>query len=1171
MSRLQIASHRRLLAAVLLVTMALSASSCALYEDVEPLDQSLAVNDLEITPDPVRIELNQTTQVSAVLYDKAGKTLDGIEVSWTSGNSSIATVDADGVVEGLAVGDTTITAKVGETTATATVVVYTPVSRIEIEPSSAVVDVGANKQLTATVYGESDDVLNGRQVQWSSSDEAVVTVDEEGQITGVAEGQATIRAKATGVTGTAEVQVFKPVDRVELDTEQATIEVTDTLQLTATVYDVDDQPRDDRPVSWTSSKPQVASVDETGLVEGLSEGTTTIVAASGGKRAEATITVEAPVDAVTVTPNPATVGVGSTMQMQADLTDAAGNELSGRDVSWQSSDEAIATVDANGLVSGVAGGQVTITATSEGVDGTASVEVADPVATVDVSPDPLTLAVLETHQMSATLKDAGGHTLTNRPITWRSEDTAIATVDASGIVTAKDAGVVNITATAEGVTGSAQVTVENVVASVEVTPANPTIEVTDTLQLTAIAKNSRGAVVSGRSVTWTSSNPSVVQVDGSGLIEGLEGGTATITAQVDNVTGTAQVTVDNPVRTVELSPASTSVEVTHTAQLTAVLKDKGGNVVTGRTINWTSSASSIASVDANGQVTGQQGGTATITAEADGATGTADITVTAPVRALVVTPNPTTVDVGSTRQLSAEPQDAAGNALSGLTVTWSSADTNIATVNSTAATTADLSGQTSGTTSVTASVDDGAGHTASANVAVTVGATVATVELTPTSVVLFPTDQAQINVTVRDANGNALTGRTVSWTSQDPATASVDNSGLITAAAVGSTTVTATCEGVSSDVTVDVVQWSQVSAGQFYSCGVLSNGDAYCWGQNNVDGILGNGTTDSGADNQNLNHDADVSSPTAVSGSVAFASVSTGIFHTCGLTASGQAYCWGSGGAGHLGSGQFVGSSTPVAVSGAYTFDDIQLGANHTCALDTSMDLYCWGYNSDGQLGQGAGASQAYAIPQRISGHKFVALAVGANHTCGISQAGPTYCWGDGTLGQLGDGSGTSSDQPVQVSTSQSFERIASGYDHTCALNFAGEMYCWGQNNYSQLGNGNTTAQNSPVRADSAHTYVDLFAGAGTTCGIDANGDVYCWGFNGQGNLGNGSTANSEVSRVLVSGGYHWTEFSLGLQHSCGLASGQTGAYCWGDNDFGQVGNGTTQNLLPAPTQVVNP
>jgi uncharacterized protein YjdB len=166
------------------------------------------------------------------------------------------------------------------------------------------------------------------------------------------------------------------------------------------------------------------------------------------------------VASVSVSPSSATVQVGKTQQLTATLKDASGNPLTGRTITWSSSNMAVATVSSSGLVTGVKAGAATITATSEGKSGTASITVPAPVASVSVSPSSATVQVGKTQQLTATLKDASGNTLTGRTITWSSSNTAVATVSSSGLVTGVKAGTATITATSEGKSGTASATVK---------------------------------------------------------------------------------------------------------------------------------------------------------------------------------------------------------------------------------------------------------------------------------------------------------------------------------------------------------------------------------------------------------------------------------------------------------------------------------------------------------------------------------------------------------------------------------------------------------------------------------------------------------------------------------------------------------------------------------------
>ncbi len=204
--------------------------------------------------------------------------------------------------------------------------------------------------------------------------------------------------------------------------------------------------------------------------------------------------------------------------------------LTGRVLAWASGNTALATVNSSGLVTGVAaGGPVTITATSEGQSGTSAVTVTPaqvPVASVTVTPNPASVAAGGTVQLTATTKDANGNVLTGRVITWGSSNTSLATVNTSGLVTGVAVGgPATVTATSEGQSGTAAVTVTSVpVATVTVTPNPASVVAGGTVQLTATTKDANGNVVTGRVITWASSNTSLATVNASGLVTGVAAG-----------------------------------------------------------------------------------------------------------------------------------------------------------------------------------------------------------------------------------------------------------------------------------------------------------------------------------------------------------------------------------------------------------------------------------------------------------------------------------------------------------------------------------------------------------------------------------------------------------------------------------------------------------------------
>ena len=284
----------------------------------------------------------------------------------------------------------------------------------------------------------------------------------------------------------------------------------------------------------------IATVSSSGVVTGVAPGTTTIRATSEGKTGTATVTVTpVPVASVAVSPASATLIVGGQTTLTATVKDASGNTLTGRPVTWASSNPSVVTVSATGVVTAVGAGEATVFASSEGKVGQAAITVNPvPVASVAVTPATATVAIGQTQQLTATVRDAAGNALTGRTVTWSSSNPSIALVSSAGLVTAVGPGPATITATAEGKSGTATVTVPAPpaapVASVSVTPASQTLKVGEAVQLTAVCLDALGAALSGRTVTWVSDKPSIAMPDTSEgtsvTVRAKKEGDATITA-----------------------------------------------------------------------------------------------------------------------------------------------------------------------------------------------------------------------------------------------------------------------------------------------------------------------------------------------------------------------------------------------------------------------------------------------------------------------------------------------------------------------------------------------------------------------------------------------------------------------------------------------------------------
>lgn len=347
--------------------------------------------------------------------------------------------------------------------------------------------------------------------------------------------------------------------------------------------------------------------------------------------------------------------------------------------------------------------------------------------------------------------------------------------------------------------------------------------------------------------------------------------------------------------------------------------------------------------------------------------------------------------------------------------------------------------------------------------------------------------------------------------------------------------------------------FTSVSPGGYHACGLTSDGAAYCWGDNTV-GQLGIGTTVSSA------------VPVPVAGGLTFSALSVGFIHNCGLTSGGAAYCWGEE------------DSIPAAVPGGYTFAVLSAGKYATiCGLTPAGAAYCWGLGSGGQLGNGTRMTNATTPVPVAGGLTFAAVSVGFDFACGVTTSGTAYCWGADEFGQLGNGTTTDSPTPVAVAGGLTFKTVSAGMGHACGLTSTGAAYCWGDNEIGELGDGTTTGPQQcfghgcsfvPVPVSGGYTFATISTGYLSSCGVTDAGAGYCWGWFLPPNTVEGGQPPS-ATPVAVGSGMTLATLRPGfnmLAILCGLNTVGT-AYCWGDNLFGQLGDGTTTDS-PVPVKV---
>lgn len=588
---------------------------------------SLKINKEDFT-------MTKGTSETLTVTGTPAEALEGQTITWKSSNKDVVTVDSKGKVEAVGVGNATITATAAGKSDSVKITVNNPLKKITVDPATLTLKKGTSK--TLSVKYDPADTTDNKAVTWESSDKSVATVDANGKVTALKDGSATITAKVGKLTATCALTVQeKKLTGISLDKTALELSKGQSSEALKVIYTPADT-TDDKTVTWSSADEKIATV-KNGVVTAKATGTTKITATVGTHKAECTVTVNAKLTGIKVTPDKVTVEKGQKANLNvtylpADTTDE-------KAVTWKSENESVATVDENGVVTAVAGGKTKVIATAKANNKiTAVCEVKVPIHTESIALNKTEITDLlkgKTEKLEVSFIPS--NTEDSREVKWTSSAADIAAVDANGTVKALKEGTATITATtADGKhTASCTVTVKEIHLT--------DVKLDEMKNPSELFKGEKHQIKIGLDpidttdnviYTFASSDEKVVSVDKNGMVTALKNGKATITITVKTTntdfekTLTYDITVEEiPLESIEIKGDVTSLEEGKTTKLNVVFNPT--NTTDDKTVVWSSSDTKVATVDANGVVKAVKAGNVKITAKVGDKTAEYALKVTA--------------------------------------------------------------------------------------------------------------------------------------------------------------------------------------------------------------------------------------------------------------------------------------------------------------------------------------------------------------------------------------------------------------------------------------------------------------------------------------------------------------------------------------------------------------
>ena len=1032
---------------------------------------------------------------AAVLVARADVTADG----------SINIIDAQQIAR-FSVG-LSAAARTGTSLGTvpvATALALTPGSAQTVAP-------GAALTLTATPRdGSGNDLTGCATVSWSTSNPTVATVSSEGTVLGVAAGTATITATSGSLVQTVAVTVQAQFTlavgtQPAGGTSNVVLPTQPALQL---------RHADNTPVTTESRLVTVSIASGSGTLSGTTAVTTVNGVATFGDLAITGVGAHtlrfSATGALDVTSAPFTVSAPTTMRLlvgnSPTQVGTAGTDvvvpllldLAGRGTQDLASVQATITWDPTKLTYVGNGPGTWVDQNGDPATVTANVN--------NVSTGSFTIGGFTNAPttLSSTLRSLTFRPVASGPLVVNAQVTASGTAAGTAVVVApRSLGLTSVAAA---------------VASVRLAPTTATLAIGQSQDLVATPLDANGAALAGRSVTFSSSQPSIATVTATGRVTAVAVGTATMTATSEGRTATAAITVSDLVPGLSAAYFVVPPTITTMPAFRGMVPYRTGSVpqlnyqVAGADTNFAGSArADFVGAVFEGFLTVPSAGNWTLHLESDdgGMLYLNDALVVNNDGIHPAVERSGTVTLAAGRHpIRIEMFEADGGAVMVL--------------------------RAEGPGFAKAVVP-----TSMLSRRIKPTLTVGTPEL-----ILGVGQTGTQTATVFNPDGTVRTGAAVTWGSTAPTVATVTGTGAVTAVGIGTAYVTAAVDGkvVGGYVQVRGAPAQAIGAGFAHACLRDGTGRVSCWG-NDAAGQLGDGAAGAGR-----------VTPATITSPVLFSRVATRWDRNCALTAAGTASCWGQGA-----------GATPTAVGGSLSLTSIVVGFGFSCGLTSAGAAHCWGDNGFGQLGDGT--TTARATPTAVvGGRNFVQLAAGADHACGVTADGQLLCWGRNVYGAIGDGTTVDRASPTVVAPGRRFATISAGEYFSCAFDQGRNLFCWGDNRFQHLVAGSTSNVLTPVSIPGGNLLESVVGAEHHLCGLTGGGQMHCRGTNADGELGNGSTT-SLANLGLVATPAPFTELALGRAHSCGRTA--TGAvYCWGSNGSGQLGDGTTTRRT-VPTLVL--